>query len=192
MIDHQAADDYGVPEKMFGAQDDDFYGAIGRIVNLSALLEIRLIAIHQALAGVEQDVQTNLPASDLCTHAEALVKHALEAGTLTQERSELIARFLDRAKHLLAKRHDYVHNVWSRTGDQIVYGWRPGRHGKLTPEKRAAEMAELDDLPAWFTESACTEKSGEARSTVTSLVELHSSWPVVFAACQTAKQQVGP
>ncbi len=58
-------DRWGVPHNMFGAIGEDFYGLVGRIVLVSALLENRLHVLFCALASAPEEERAGEPGTEL-------------------------------------------------------------------------------------------------------------------------------
>lgn len=50
-------DRWGLPGNMFGPADDTFFGSVGRIVLIAAMLEDRLHTLYVRMAGVLQQDQ---------------------------------------------------------------------------------------------------------------------------------------
>lgn len=48
------ADGYGLPQGVLGLHPDEFYGTIGRIVCVCAVLEEQITTLRHSLAGAEQ------------------------------------------------------------------------------------------------------------------------------------------
>lgn len=47
-------DRFGVPDNMFGPMPEDFYSAVGRVVLIAALLEVKLVDLLNTLDRVPQ------------------------------------------------------------------------------------------------------------------------------------------
>lgn len=115
-------DEFGVPLNFLGSQSEDFYGAIGRIALLGALLEYRLLVLYQALVGARQDEHTQLSATQLIERARTEIHLLRDDG----QRST-VGRFLDDAEAVARRRNDYVHSLWPVQSGTRLFGWRPPR-----------------------------------------------------------------
>lgn len=173
------ADRSKIPERFFGDLCDEFYTAVGRIANLSALLENHLLALYQALANLQQDEHSRMAASDLCAKAEAETRRLLADDLLSTEAAGTLQEYLSAAESALESRNGYVHNMWSAKADGTIYGWRPGRHGRVSDRARQAGIEEVG-ISKWYTEDASRITICEAQAVVGSLIELNQRWPRIY------------
>ena len=60
-----ARDSFGIPDDLLGPHPEEFYGAVGRIVTLSALLENGLLALVEKLKPDAQHSLAKMSAADL-------------------------------------------------------------------------------------------------------------------------------
>lgn len=123
-----SADSFGIPDSLLGPHPEQFYGALGRMVALSALLENELLTLHQALMGSQQNEHTKLSAADLVSGSKTRTVELGRAERLGPQAVDEISGFLAHASELLAARNDYVHNVWPAQPDGRLFGWRPQRN----------------------------------------------------------------
>ncbi len=65
-------DDYGVPQNMFGNVDEQFYGAVGRVALLAALLEEKLRTLVATTSGKPESAYAKWPATKLAKELDAL------------------------------------------------------------------------------------------------------------------------
>ncbi|GEA82359.1 hypothetical protein [Cellulomonas uda] len=131
----QDVDPWGVPDRMLGPIPDGFYGAVGRVVTLSALLEDRLRALLQAVRHAPQTAH----AKD--APGRFIPELRRQAAKLGPDWARL-AGYLDDVDAALERRNVLVHNLW-QSKDGHFYGHRLDR----TP-KRASATTTLDELHA--------------------------------------------
>lgn len=133
-------DQYGVPDNMFGHVPEEFYGMIGRVVMVAAVLEMRL-----------WDLATNLDGHDRQKHAGKSAKQLEEVcRPLLAEQQDPVLReqgdhLLVRVREALNDRNDVVHRLWPSTRLDEAFGWRPVRstlrdvpHGSTRAVRKAA------------------------------------------------------
>jgi hypothetical protein len=136
-----SSDRYRVPGRFFRDVPEDFYGLVGRVAMLSALLEDRLHVLYCALAGAHQDKLAG-------ESGTRLVKECRERlDRLRDEHRAEAAAFLDRAQAALNRRHEVVHSLWPFTEGPDARGWRDTR-------SQLAKWTELtaSDLPMLVTD----------------------------------------
>lgn len=109
-------DRFGVPGNMFGAVPDDFYGAMGRIVNLGAMVEHKLCLLVMALGGLEEDVVAGEQMGDLTKRFDKV------AGKRTLPADMITAR-VD-AEQVMFARNAMVHSLWPSPTAADARGWR--------------------------------------------------------------------
>jgi len=112
------SDRWGIPAQMFGAVGDDFYGIVGRIVLVAALLEDRLHVLFCALANAPQDRL----AGDAGTRLIRECRERLD--NFPGERRDEVTAPLTGAETALLRRHEVIHSLWPFTGQSEVRGWR--------------------------------------------------------------------
>lgn len=114
-------DDYNLPERILGTHPDEFYGAMGRIVCICAVLEDRVIALRHALERVEQGRFTNQPISRQIAVARSFLVNVAEPGR------EVIASYLDRVGDAFKTRNDLVHGSFPAQASGEIWGHRMTR-----------------------------------------------------------------
>ena len=174
------ADSFKIPERFFGDLCDEFYTAVGQITNLSALLEGHLIDLYQALANLQQDEGSQMAASDLCAKAQAEVRRLLADDLLGVGAAGALQEYLNAAESALKARNVYVHNKWSAKPDGAIYGWRPGRHGRVSDSARQKGIQEVG-ISKWYTEDASRITICDVQAVVGSLIELNRRWPRIYS-----------
>ncbi|AGW41429.1 ATP-dependent Clp protease, ATP-binding subunit [Leifsonia xyli subsp. cynodontis DSM 46306] len=116
-------DAFGVPQTIFGRRDEEFYGAIGRIAGLSALIEYQALTIYQTMKNAAQTTDTQLSASQLLEKAFKEFKELAPVGD-DADRHVLFQYYSD-VKTILRARNDYIHNLWPAQPGEALFGWRP-------------------------------------------------------------------
>jgi hypothetical protein len=108
-------DQYGVPLNLLPKAPEEFYGRLGRIVHLAALLETRLYDLYCRLSGFPPEDRAGDRASAIIKACEEL------AGGLDDESMcASVVEFLERARSALETRNAVVHSLWPTEG----VGWR--------------------------------------------------------------------
>lgn len=124
-VDH---DRWGVPASMCGIHDEDFYGLVGRIALIAALLEDRLHVLYCSLAQVPQETRSGESGSALVKLCQARVER------FPHEQQDKAVEVLRAASAALSRRHEVVHSLWPGSAESEGRGWRPARR---PPEGRA-------------------------------------------------------
>jgi hypothetical protein len=118
------SDRYGIPNKTFGLVPEAFYGMVGRVAMLSALLELRLLDLRTELCRAPQDAYTGQSGTTLIGECRARLPQYEPAF------ADTAGVVLGAAREALLKRHEVIHSVWPEPGLDSAYGWRP------VPERR--------------------------------------------------------
>lgn len=141
---------------MFGPVDDDFYGIVGRIVMVAAILEDRLYVLYcqlslqgthgpTAISTSMDRAQTlgGAPGSEIIRECRTLLKK------FHPEYHASVEAFLDDAGSALRGRHAVVHSLWSFDGRNDVRGWRRPRSRSSRSSVQSVEWTTLtaDQLP---------------------------------------------
>jgi hypothetical protein len=167
MIDYQAADSFGVPQRIFGNHKEDFYAGIGRIALLASLLEhhVRLLAKKLAAPDPKGKPQTSI---------DSVIKHARKGLCRIDEHTqrEKIAGFLSEAKRLVARRNFYLHSIWPAQADGTLFAWKAEpwetseRTSKEALQQDIAAFVELNDRwkQVWPLVSGRPDAGAEATS----------------------------
>lgn len=154
-----------VPPSLLGPHPESFFGDLGRVICLSALLENRMLSLYQALIRARQDQHTGLALSELITRSKAVVDAAEESDARTR-----LAGYLHLVELATVRRNDYAHNLWPAQADGQLFGWRfkrkPVGDGsthdvRLTADQLRADVAAVVDvLMAWPTHFALVSAHG--------------------------------
>ncbi len=136
-------DAFGVPTVLMGIHDEGFFQILGRIVALSALVEMRLVTLYELLTPLPERRTSVRGTGDLFAHCKQ------QLGRLPEADAGFIETFLDSAAAALKTRHGYAHSLWPAQGGEEQFAWRPDVRKDLsqtiTFTKTTAEMrADLD------------------------------------------------
>ena len=158
-------DTYGMPEKILGPHPDEFYGAVGRIACVSAVLEQNLAAVRHTLALAYQGQHTREPVGTQIQMARGL------ANSLPAERRARVHAYLDSAKVAVDRRNAIVHSAFPAQASGQLIGHRPVR-----------DKTVLDGRASW------TETSpDDLRELIGHLSQLVLEFNGVYALCQPAE-----
>ncbi len=101
-----SGDSYAIPPNMFGNVPEEFFGALGRVVMVTALLELRLLDLVAALDHATQEEHAGKPARELIRACRALLPG--QDPSLSAEALDM----LDRVDDALGMRNAVVHSLW--------------------------------------------------------------------------------
>jgi len=148
IIDYGAVDRFGVPNRFFGPHPGEFYGMIGRITCLSALLEHQLLVAYQTMTNSMQDEHVRLSAGQLLDRAQREVSTVRDSGA-----KQTLQDYLNRVGAALRLRNDFIHSLWPAQDGERLLGWRPSRAQDSNPAK-TDELLEttLDEIKAFVQE----------------------------------------
>lgn len=125
-------DAFGVPGNMCGDVPEDFYAVVGRIVMVSAVLELKLLNLAQGLDRKNpQSAYAGKPAGRLITSTRKL----LDTPGMENFRDDGNA-LLSRVAAALEDRNAVVHNAWPNPTLKDASGWRPVIPGQTHVERR--------------------------------------------------------
>jgi hypothetical protein len=119
-------DAYNLDVNVLGPHPNEFYGAVGRIVCVSAVIEQQISAMRHALAHVQQGTYSHEQVSDHIRAARKLAK------SLPEQDGQRVRAFLKRAERAFDKRNDVVHSAFPAQEDGRIYGHRPIRDKAVT------------------------------------------------------------
>lgn len=138
-------DRFGIPDSIFGIHGDDFYGGIGRVAVLSALIEHQALGILQTMTSSLQSEHSRLPANQLIDKACKTLNSINDC----ESRTVLLSYFND-IEAALRRRNDYIHSLWPAKPEGRLYGWRAGRRKNVPTEWQyealETNMNELEEL----------------------------------------------
>lgn len=147
-------DEFGVPLVLFGPHPEAIWGAIGRTVSVSALLEDRLITLLQSLGPKPSAAYAKL-------RPAGVVKELREVTPGDDAAWDGFAEWLDAVAVAFDWRNAVVHNLWPAQPDGRLYGHR------IDPKtgERLSTDTSTEELPRRLRE----------------LVVLHEQWRRWFA-----------
>jgi hypothetical protein len=111
-------DAYGIPSSFFGSVSDEFYGMVGRVVLVAALLEDRLLCLLWALDRAPQPTHAGKLRSELMTLCRE------KASVLSANLRDDMIAFLDDSDRVFDQRNAIVHSVWPDPSLTSARGWR--------------------------------------------------------------------
>jgi hypothetical protein len=119
------SDRFGVPDNMFGAVPDDFYGLVGRIALVSTLLEDKVMTMLGSLDTKPHPTYAGLPTSQVVPQIRKTLKHHAEV--LGEDLVVEIDEALTASTTALNERHALVHSLWPNPTMEKAQGWRSKR-----------------------------------------------------------------
>jgi hypothetical protein len=119
-------DQYGIPGNTFGHVPEEFYGVVGRVVMLSALIENKYTDLATKLDGTAEAIHAGKSIGQL----EKEFKRIDSDRAPSPRRIEVLAEM----KLVLEKRNAIVHSLWPSPTLGSASGWRA-----ITPKKRGAD-----------------------------------------------------
>ncbi len=142
------ADEYCLPVGILGFHPNEFYGAIGRIVCVCAVLEDKVTTLRHTLANAEQGKFTHEPVSAQINAARGLTRE------LPDPDAQEVGRFLDAAGAAFRHRNELVHSSFPAQPDGRIWGHRATRDKAVTDGTADTVETTLDDLHAFIGELA--------------------------------------
>ena len=139
-----STDRFGVPDNMFGPHEDDFYGAMGRVVLLASLLEHHVRTLATKLVVRDADGSAELSISRIITRS----KDGLSRIENSNDR-HAVADFLAKAKALSEKRNFYIHSIWPAQQDGSLFGWKPEpweSNARIDVDQMLSDVSEFVEL----------------------------------------------
>jgi hypothetical protein len=146
MNENNDVDEYGLPIGVLGAHPNEFFGAIGRIVCVCAVLEAQVTTLRHTLEGSGQGNFTHEPASDQVRRARTLARELDEPGL------QRIESFCDGAEAAFARRNGLVHSSFPAQSDGRFWGHRPTRDKSITDGTAQTVETTLEDLRGFIAE----------------------------------------
>jgi hypothetical protein len=133
-------DAYMLPDGILGRHPEEFYGAIGRVVCVCAVLEGQITILRHTLANGPQGKFTHEPVSGQIRAARDLTKE------LKGDTARAIENFLQATEEGFARRNDLVHSAFPAQEDGRIWGHRPTRDRSVTDGSAVTVETSLDDL----------------------------------------------
>ena len=141
-------DEYGLPVGILGIHPSEFYGAMGRVVCVCAVLEDKVTTLRHSLAKAEQGKFTHEPVSAQINAARRLTQK------LPEYDAQEVVRFLEAAATAFRYRNDLVHSSFPAQPDGRIWGHRATRDKAVTDGTPDTVETTLDDLRAFIAEIA--------------------------------------
>jgi hypothetical protein len=141
-------DEYGLPAGILGRHPDEFYGAIGRIVCVCAVLEDKTITLRHTLAGAQQGQHTHQPVSKQIDVARSL-SHALP-----ERAAQKVTAYLDQVDYAFRRRNELVHSSFPVQPDGRLWGHRPIRDKNVTDGSADTVVTSFGELREFICELA--------------------------------------
>lgn len=139
-------DDYGLPVNILGVHPEEFYGLIGRIICVCAVLEDKVTTLRHTLERAPQGQFTHQPVSDQIERARALAdRPGAPHATQVQE-------FCDEVKQAFDHRNELVHSSFPAQADGTIWGHRPHRGRSVTDGRAQTVKLTLEELYAFLDE----------------------------------------
>lgn len=138
-------DAFGLPVGVLGSHPDEFYGAIGRVVCVCAVLEGQVTTLRHTLEEVQQGKFTHEPVTAQIDVARGHVQE------LPDHDAQEIEGFLDAAEDAFHRRNALVHSSFPAQPDGRIWGHRPTRDRSImdgTTDTVEATLEELDTFVA--------------------------------------------
>lgn len=117
-----SVDAFGVPGRVLSLSDE-FYGALGRVAALGALVELRLSDVVVLWGKDPHD--TGRFVQQLASRFEEIKKSRAEAG---QAVPDGLVRAVHAARVAMKERNELLHSLWQ--GEEL--GWRNSRGGSVS------------------------------------------------------------
>lgn len=123
-VGYFSTDEFGVPGRVLSLSND-FYGALGRVAALGALVELRMSDIV-VIWGFDQS-DTGRPMSLLTDRFHGIRKERLKAGKHVPDG---LVKAVDAAAGVMRERNQLLHSLWPGEGK----GWRNRSTGSVPTE----------------------------------------------------------
>lgn len=114
-------DSFGVPDNMFGRVPESFYGAVGRIVALGALVEMRFSGVIAELARLPEESLAGEQVGALRKRFQRLARDRASDGRPLPDRLTALCDEMSRA---MERRNALVHSLWPEPKLDEARGWR--------------------------------------------------------------------
>lgn len=148
MRERNDVDEYGLPVGILGSHPNEFYGAIGRVVCVSAVLEDKVTSLRHSLEGAGQGTFAGEPVSNQIRRARRLCQGLPEPGP------EQIRAFCDKAEAAFLRRNVLVHSSFPAQADGRVWGHRPARDKTITDGTADTVETTMEELCTFIRELA--------------------------------------
>lgn len=116
-------DPYGLPESVRGDLSDDWFALTGRLVIVTALVELKIFNLCAAVTG------DDAKALGVKTLSDVLKRCRVGLRSVNSKDRRVIEDWLIEANVVRTYRHDIVHSHWP----EETFGWRPPMSSKEDP-----------------------------------------------------------
>lgn len=140
MTDLNSVDAYNLPISVLGQHPDKFYGAVGRVVCVCAVLEDQVTTLRHTLAGASQGQFTHQPVKAQIDTARTL------ASSLPEAEADVITEFLDEVGIAFLRRNDLAHSSFPAQPDGRIWGHRPARDRNVTDGRADIMETSVDGI----------------------------------------------
>lgn len=138
------ADEFGLPMNILGKHPDEFYGMIGRIICVCAVLEDKVTTLRHTLAHAQQGKFTLEPVSAQIAAARPLARD------LPESAAQQVDAFLDAAEVAFRYRNKLVHSSFPAQPDGRIWGHRATRDKAVTDGTADTVETTVEDLRAFL------------------------------------------
>lgn len=135
-----SSDPFGLPPTILGPLPDEFFGAVGRIVCVCAVLEQQVSTLRHTLARAEQGAFTHQPVSKQIQEARSL------ATVLAADHRNRVHEFLAAAEQAFEERNSVVHSAFPAQDSGRLMGHRPVRDRSVTDGSAQWTVTSVDGL----------------------------------------------
>jgi hypothetical protein len=126
VTDSISMDAYGLTSGVLGQHTDEFFGAVGRVVCVCAVLEGQITTLRHTLAGARQGQFTQQPVKAQIDTARTLA-HRLPGAAAT-----VLLVYHDEETDAFSRRNDLAHSSFPAQPDGRIWGHRPARDRTVT------------------------------------------------------------
>jgi hypothetical protein len=109
-------DNFGVPGNMFGPISEEMFGAIGRVVAITSLVEMNAVDLITMIDRLPQTQTAGKSISAVLNQRKQAQKSALSAD---------VVALLTEVADALDERHAVAHGLWTVSLDGSTFLWRP-------------------------------------------------------------------
>lgn len=135
-----SVDEFNLADSVLGVHCEEFFGAVGRIVCVSAVLEDQVTTLRLTLANGTEDGSTREPVGQQIRQGRAM------ATQLSEPAATRVSAFFDEAERAFRRRNEIVHSLFPAQSTGEVFGHRRTRDKAVTdgsPEIVESSVSEL-------------------------------------------------
>ena len=136
------SDAFGIPDNVFGTVPEVIYCALGRVVALGALVEMRLGQVVMELARLPESEVAGQQMGQLMERIDKLSKRRVESGTPLPARLLALVEETGRA---MRHRNELVHSLWANPTLADARGWRPAKTNDRVSEANPIAWVRIDE-----------------------------------------------